>query len=86
MSKIKDGANIINLDECQSIGTQSVGTHWIALYAEKSFAVEYIPKEIRKFIGNKIITTSIIHRIQADDSIMCGSFCIAFIDFMLNVY
>ena len=48
-----------------------------------SFEVEFILKEIRKFIGNKYITTN-IHRIQTYDSIMCGYFCIGFIDFMLK--
>ena len=48
-----------------------------------SFGVEHIPKEIRKFIGNKNIITN-IYRIQAYDSIMCGYFCIGFIDFMLK--
>ena len=48
-----------------------------------SFGVEYIPKEIRKFIGKKNIITS-IYRIQAYDSIMRGYFCIGFIDFMLK--
>ena len=48
-----------------------------------SFGVELILKEIRKFIGNKYITTN-IHRIQTYDSIMCGYFCIGFIDFMLK--
>ena len=48
-----------------------------------SFGVEYIPKEIRKFVGKKSITTN-IYRIQAYDSIMCGHFCIRFIDFMLK--
>ena len=47
-----------------------------------SFGVEHIPKEIRTFIGNKNIKTNIF-RIQAYDSIMCGYFCIGFIDFML---
>ena len=47
-----------------------------------SFGVEHIPKEIRKFIGNKNITN--IYRIQAYDSIMCGYICIGFIDFMLK--
>ena len=40
-----------------------------------SFAVEHIPKENRKFIGNKNITTK-IYRIQSFDSIMCGYLCI----------
>ena len=36
-----------------------------------------------KFIGNKSIITNIF-RIQAYGSVMCGYFCIAFIDFMFN--
>ena len=48
-----------------------------------SFGVEYIPKEIKKFIKNKNIKTNIF-RLQANDSIMCGYFCIGFIDFMIN--
>ena len=47
-----------------------------------SFGVEHIPKEIKTFINNKNIKTTIF-RIQAYDSIMCGYFCIEFIDFML---
>ena len=52
-----------------------------------SFGVEDIPKEIKTFNNNdnnnnKNITTNIF-RIQAYDSIMCGYFCIRFIDFML---
>ena len=39
----------------------------------------------RKIIGSKNITTN-IYRIQAYDSIMCGFFCIGFIDFMLLAY
>ena len=38
-----------------------------------SFGVEHIPKEIKKFIENKNITTN-IYRLQAYDSIMCGYF------------
>ena len=49
----------------------------------KSFGVEHIPKEIKKFIEIKNITTS-IYRIQAHDLIICGYFCIAFIDFILK--
>ena len=47
-----------------------------------SSGVEHIPKEIKAFINNKNIKTNIF-RIQAYDSIMCGYFCIGFIDFML---
>ena len=47
-----------------------------------SFGVEHIPKEIKEFIGNKNIKTN-IYRVEANDSITCGYFCIGFIDFML---
>ena len=47
-----------------------------------SFSVEHIPQEIKKFIGNKNIKAN-IYRVQANDSVMCGYFCIGFIDFML---
>ena len=48
-----------------------------------SFGVEHIPKEIKAFIGRSLSVTTNIFRIQAFDSIMCGYFCIGFIDFML---
>ena len=38
-------------------------------------------KEIKRFIGHKNIKANIF-RIQADNSIMCGYFCIRFTDFM----
>ena len=83
LSKIKDGAYIKNLDEYSDIGT-----HWVALWVNNnnvtyfdSFGVEHIPKEIKTFIKNRNIKTNIF-RIQAYDSIMCGYFCIGFIDFM----
>ena len=47
------------------------------------FGVDHIPNEIKTFINNKNIKTNIF-RIQAYDSIMCGYFCIGFIDFMLK--
>ena len=78
-----DEAYKINLNEYSDIAT-----HWVALYVHNnnvtyfhSFGVEHIPKEIKTFIGNKNITTNIF-RIQAYDSIMCGYFCIGFINFM----
>ena len=48
-----------------------------------SFGVEHIPKEIKKFIERSTILTNIF-RTQACDSVMCGYFCIGFIDFMLK--
>ena len=47
-----------------------------------SFGVEHIPEEIKKFIGNKNIKANIF-RVQANNSVMRGYFCIGFIDFML---
>ena len=85
LTKIKDGEYIINLDEFKSIGT-----NWIAVDVNNnnvtyfdSFGVENIPKEFRKFIGNKNVITN-IYRIQAYDSSMCGYFCIGFINFILK--
>ena len=46
-----------------------------------SFGVEHY--EIMKFINRKEIITN-IYKIQAYDSIMCGYFCIRFINFMFN--
>ena len=82
---VKNGAYVINLDEYHDIGT-----HWVALYVNNktityfdSFGVEHIPREIMKFIAHKKIITN-IYRIHAYDSIMCGYFCIGFINFMFN--
>ena len=48
-----------------------------------SFGVEYIPKDIKTFIGHSLSITTNIFRIQAYDSIMCGYFCTGFMDFTL---
>ena len=48
-----------------------------------SFGVEHVLKEIKKFIRNKNIIAS-IYKVQACNSIICGYFCIGFIDFMLK--
>ena len=84
-NNIKNGAYVINLDEYHDIGT-----HWVALYVNyklvtyfDSFGVEHIPKEIMKFIAHKKIIAN-IYRIQGYDLIMCGYFCIGFINFMFN--
>ena len=85
LPRIHDGTYVINLDEYSDIGT-----HWISLYPHNnyvtyfdSFRVEHISKDIKTFIKNKNIKRNIF-RIQAYDSIMCGYFCIGFIDFMLK--
>ena len=47
-----------------------------------SFGVEHIPEEIKEFIRNKNIKANIF-RLQENNSIMCGYFCIGLIDFMV---
>ena len=47
-----------------------------------SFGVEHVPEKIKEFVENKNIKAKIF-RVQANDSVMCGYFCIGFIDFML---
>ena len=81
---VRASSYVLNLDEYAE-----VGTHWIALFCRRSeivyfdsFGVEHVPEEIKEFIGNKNIKANIF-RVQANDSVMCGYFCIGFIDFML---
>ena len=93
-NKIKKGAYVINLDEYEN-----TGTHWGSLFVKPkyttvyfdSFGIEHIPKEINKFIRSKELGHAVrndiksnIFRIQAYDSIMCGYFCIEFINYMLK--
>ena len=84
LKKIKDGAYVINLDKYAD-----VGTYWITLFCKRSvivyfnsFGVEHVPEEIKEFVGNKNIKANIF-RVQANNSVMYGYFCIGFIDFML---
>ena len=85
LPKLKNGAYSINLDH-----SKNTGTHWLVIFVKKneviyvdSFGVEHIPKEIKKVIGNKNIKSNIF-RIQDYNSIMCGYFCVLFIEYMLN--
>ena len=92
-NKIKKEAYVINLDDYEN-----TGTHWVALFVKPkytvyfdNFGIEHIPKEINKFINNDTTKSSAtariksnIFRIQAYDSIMCGYFCIEFINYMLK--
>ena len=80
--KIKYGAYVINLDEYSDIGT-----HWVAFYVDgktatyfDSLGIEHFPREIKNFT-NKNITAN-IYRVQNNDLIMCGYFCIGFINYM----
>ena len=86
---------MINLDEYKN-----TGTHWRALFVKTneviyfySFGIKHIPKEINKLLGNEQSSSAKaqnkkikanIFKIQAYDSIMCGYFCIEFINYMLK--
>ena len=76
---------VINLDEYAD-----VGTHLIDLFCNRNetvyfdgFGVENVSEEIKEFVGNKNIIANIF-RVQTNNSLMCGYFCIGFIDFMLE--
>ena len=92
-NKITKGVYIINLDEYENTGTHMVSAFVKPKYTVyyDSFGVEHIPKEINKFINNDTTKSSSleriksnIFRIQAYGSIMCGYFCIEFINYMLK--
>ena len=85
LKAIKNGAYVIYLDAYADVGTQ-----WIDLFCNgneivyfDSFGFEHVPEEIKKIVGNKNMIAKIF-LVQADNSIMCGYFCIGFIDFMLS--
>ena len=48
-----------------------------------SFGVKHVPREVKKFSKSENAIAN-VNRTQAYDSIMCGYFCIKFIDFMLK--
>ena len=84
LPRIKDRAYVIILDD-----KNSKGAHWASLFSNRniavysdSFGIEYIPQEVL----NKIKDTSITHNIfrrQDNESIMCGFYSIAFIEYVL---
>ena len=84
LPRIKDGAYVLNLED-----KESKGEYCVSLFIEKntsayfdSFGIEYIPQEVLNKIKDKSITHNIF-RIQSDDSIISGFYCIAFIEYML---
>ena len=75
---------MINLDD-----KNSKGTHWFSLFIDRnaavyfdSFGIEYIPQKVLNKIKDKSITHNIFG-IQDNESIICGFYCIAFIEYML---
>ena len=84
LKKTKEGACLINVREYAD-----VGTYWIALFCRKteivycnSFSAEHVSEDIKGSVANKSIKAN-IYRVQANNSIMCGYFCIGFINFRL---
>ena len=74
----------MNPDEYVDIGAQ-----WIALFCNKneivyldSFGDEHVPEEIKEFVRNKNIKANIFW-VRLNNSVMCGYFCIGFLNFML---
>ena len=68
---------------------KSKGTHSVSLFIDRntsvyfdSFGIEYISQEVLNKIKDKSITHNIF-RIQGNESIMCGFYCIVFIEYML---
>ena len=58
----------------------TMGAH---LFMQTTLTALELNTSNKKFIGNKTIITT-IYKIQAYDSMMCGYFCIGFIDIMLR--
>ena len=76
---------VINADD-----KPSKEAHCVSLFIDKntdvyfdSFGNEYIPQDVLKKIKDKS-TTHIIFRIQSNDSILCGFYCIAFIEYIFQ--
>ena len=74
---------MINLDD-----KQSKGTHRVLFFIDRNtaayldfFGVDYTPQEVLNKTKQKFIKHNIF-RIQCDDSIMCGFYCITFIEYM----
>ena len=94
IEKLKDETYIINLDEYANVATQ-----WIALFCKKKMKLFIsivlvlniflnklkilLKNSLKELPGNKNIKTNIF-QIQEDNSIMCGYFCIGFMDVMLT--
>ena len=81
--KIRDGSYVINLDEYAD-----AGTHWITLFCNRTklfilivLVLNKFLKKFKKIAGHKKMKANIF-LVQANDSVMCGYFCIGFIDFI----
>ena len=87
LPKKKDGADVINLDEYTDNGV-----HWIRLlyfvrevklFISIVLVLNMFLKKLKNLSGIKNIKANIFP-VQENISIMCGYFCIGFVDFMLT--
>ena len=83
LPRIKDRVYVMNPGD-----NSSKGTHWVSLYIDRKtadyfffFGIDDTPQEVLNIIKEKSITHNIF-RIQDNDSIMCGIYCIAFIEYI----
>ena len=70
---------------------QTKETCWVSLFIDRSmavyfgsFGIEYILQEVLSKIKDKTFITHNIFTIQDNDSVVCGFYCIAFIEYMLT--
>ena len=81
----KDGGYVVNLDE-----RGSTGTHWVAMYIKgnkatyfDSFGIEHLPDELVRFLRGKDLDVNIF-RVQSKQLVLCGYFCIKFLEHMFD--
>ena len=79
LPRINDGAYVIHLDD-----KNSKGTYWVSVFIDRnktvyfhSFGIGLFPQEISDKIRDESITHNIF-RIQDNESIMCGFYCITY--------
>ena len=81
--KIKDGAYVTNLDNMQM--QAHIGLLYFVTEMKLFILIVLVLNIFLKKLKNlfEIKTKTNIFQVQANDSVMCGYFCIGFIDFML---
>ena len=82
LPRIKVGAYVTNLEDKKL--KKRIGVRYLLIKILLSplmvFGTEYIPQEVLSKIKDKYITHN-TYRAQNDDSIICGFYCIAFIEY-----
>ena len=81
LPRIKAGAYVISFDD-----KNSKRKHWVLLFFDRnlavyfdSFGIEYIPQEVLNQVKDKSISHNIF-RMQDNECIISGFFCIGFIE------